>query len=158
MAIFPFFYMAAISAIAVRCLHSLNSQFLRLIPRLLQIILQQLPVFATCPFIAATPTSFTNPIIPTVAFHYATYRLLTSINASLGSSGPPSCFPSPKSPNHARRPLLYNSLILGSESLTVVHVVTTILVLNESNFFEELFSKMCPTDKSQCYSMYKAGV
>jgi hypothetical protein len=91
--------------------------------------------FATCLVTTATPTSLTNPNVPTVAFQYAIYRLFTSINASLGSSGPTSCFPSPKSPNYSHRPLLYSSLILESRSQTVTAVPAMLTQFSELEFW-----------------------
>ena len=78
------------------------------------------PVLATPPVLAASSISFLySSALPTVDFQYeisaalrqlvpsnSTGRLnihfaLTSMSFTRGSSGPPSCVPSPRSPNHA---------------------------------------------------------
>ena len=78
------------------------------------------PVLATPPVLAASSISFLySSALPTVDFQYemsAAFRqslpsnsvrrlnihfALTSMSFTRGSSGPPSCVPSPRSPNHA---------------------------------------------------------
>lgn len=85
------------------------------------------PVFATPPVMAAPTTSFAKPNGPTWCNQYVTYLAFTSISAIRGSLGLPSCFPSPRSPNHAFAPLDQTSLIRGSllEMVVALPVIDT---------------------------------